>query len=120
MIRFWFLGRIDMKFEEIRHSILNEPNDYEIRHNIKTLHVECLIKKENCALFRADKSDNSQTLFYARKGKRNLLDSWQWFCPSEPEVEEVLPLLIEIYHLINEQNQKMRKFRQPLSISREA
>lgn len=102
-----------MQFEEIHKAILNTPNSYEEERGIKTLHVECSIKKEHCALFIADKSDNTRTLFYARKGKRNDEGSWSWFCPSEEEVNTILPLLTEIYKLINTQNEKQRRFVQP-------
>jgi len=98
-----------MKFEDIRHSIKNSLNDYEENKGIKTLNVECLVKKENSALFVANKSDNSRTLFYARKGKRSLEDKWHWFCPSDEEADVLMPLLHEIYHIINDANSKSRR-----------
>jgi len=99
-----------MKFEEIHTSILNTTNSYEESRSIKTLNVECVIKKENSALFIADKSDNTRTIFYARKTKRGLDDTWSWFCPSEEELRDMLPLLNKIYFMINEKNDDMRKF----------
>jgi hypothetical protein len=98
-----------MKFEEIKTSIFNTTNLYEENRGIKTLNAECRWKGENCAVFAAIKNDNTTTLFYARKGKRSDENSWSWFCPSDEELETLMPLLMGIYHLLNKINQKLRK-----------
>jgi len=97
-----------MRFEEICQSIRDYANQYEKENNILTLNVECRIKKDNWAIFAATKSDNSQTLFFARKGKRALENSWNWFCPSESESEKGFTLFCELYEIINSRNQKQR------------
>jgi len=98
-----------MKFEEIRQSILSTPNFYEEKLTIETISMECRYKKDNCAIFVAEKSDGTATIFYARKGKRNDDNSWNWFCPSETEINKGLPTLMDIYQLINNLNKKVRK-----------
>ena len=98
-----------MKFEEIRQSILSTPNLYEESNNIKTISVEGRYRDDNCGIFVAIKTDNTSTVFYARKGKRNDENSWNWFCPSETEITKGLPTLMDIYQLINNLNKKVRK-----------
>ena len=98
-----------MKFEDIHDSILSTANGFEEASGIRTLSVEGRYKNDNCGIFVAQKSDGTSTVFYARKGKRNDDDSWNWFCPSEAEVEKGLPTLFQIYKLINRVNKKMRK-----------
>jgi len=98
-----------MRFEDIRQSILNYINRYETERNIKTLNVECRIKKDNWAIFVAYKSDNSQSCFFARETKRTTNDDgWIWFCPSESEAEKGFPLFLDIYEIINSRNKKER------------
>ena len=97
-----------MKFEEIPSSIMAASNSYEKNRGIETLNVECLSKKENCALFVAKKSDNSRTLFYARKNKRASDHGWHWFCPSDYEAETFMPLVRTIYQLVDVENKKQR------------
>ena len=102
---------MNLKFEEIKASILSTSNLYEEEHSVKTLNVEGRYKNENCAIFVALKSDGTQTIFYARKGKRNDENSWNWFCPSEVEILNGLPLLFEIYQLISKTNKNARSAR---------
>lgn len=97
-----------MRFEEIRQSIQDYVNEYEKENKILTLNVECRIKKDNWAVFAAIKSDNSQSLFFARKGKRALKNSWNWFCPSESEAEKGFPLFCDLYEIVNSRNKKQR------------
>jgi len=97
-----------MRFEEILQSIQDYINRYELEKNIRTLNIECRIKKDNWAIFGATKTDNSQTLFFARKGKRAEEDNWNWWCPSESEVEVGFPLFVDIYDIINMKNKNQR------------
>lgn len=97
-----------MNFDEIIPHILNGFNKYEKERGIKTVHVECSVRRENWAIFEAHKSDNTRTLFYARKGKRASEDKWRYFCPSENEACLGLPTLCELYRLINHENSNRR------------
>jgi len=106
-----FSEGFNLKFGEIKQSILSTSNLYEQENSIKTLNVEGRYKNENCAILVALKSDGTQTMFYARKGKRNDENSWNWFCPSEVEVLKGLPTLFEIYQLISKLNEKARSRR---------
>ena len=98
-----------MKFEEIANHILSCSNRFEEEHGIETIKVECIIHKddENWAIFYGYKSDNTKTLFFARKNKYAENDKWIWFCPSESEVDG-LKLLIDMYEIRNARNEKER------------
>lgn len=98
-----------MKFKEIPSSILSCPNAYEISMGITTGKIECVLKKDNWAIFIAHKSDNSCTIFYARKGQRAEDNKWNWFCPSESELEIGFSIVPQIYHYHNAKNKTTRE-----------
>ena len=97
-----------MKYEDIANHILNSCNKYESELGIKTVKVEEQIKKENWAILYGYKSDNTITLFFARKNKRAADDKWGWFCPSDPEIEG-FRLIINMYEIRNQKNNMERK-----------
>ena len=71
--------------------------------------VYCLVKKENVALFIAEKSDNTKTIFIVRRGFRAPEDKWSYpFCPSEMEWECYAKEFYNIYKIIDEENKLNR------------
>lgn len=99
-----------MRFEEIADHILNSSNSYEIERGIKTKSVSCYVHSDNCnwAIFIADKSDGTKTLFYARKGERADDDHWHYFCPSKSEAREGFSEFIEYYEQNETENRQSR------------
>jgi len=100
-----------LKFEEIATSIQQFPNEWEQQQGITTTKVEYVIggpPNHNWAIFIAYKSDNTKTLFYARKGQRADEYKWNWFCPSEAEFNEGLPYIVNLYKITNIKNETSR------------
>lgn len=84
------------------------PNIWEMERGIKTLKVDCILKKDTIAFFTADKSDGTKTLFIARLPHRNQVSSWNWFCPNEEQAETLGKEFYEIYDKINKDNEIAR------------
>jgi len=100
-----------MKFEEIIASIMQFPNEYEAQQGITTVKVECVIggpPNHNWAIFIGYKSDNTKTLFYARKPQRGDEYKWNWFCPSQTEFNEGFPTIVNLYKITNFNNETTR------------
>ncbi len=98
-----------MKFEEITEFIKSQKNRFEELHGIRTISVKCVERKENWAIFLGEKSDMSFTVFYARKGYRNIDENWSYFCPSESEAERGFLSFIDFYKTANDHNGKRRR-----------
>ncbi len=97
-----------MNLDEIPGHILSSSNQFEKDHGIKTLRIEKIVEKDTWAIFYGYKSDNSYTVFFARRCKNNP-GGWGWFCPSEEEIEG-LKLLIQMYEIRNSMNNEGRHF----------
>jgi len=97
-----------MNFDEISQSILGASNQYEKDKGIQTLMPRCIYHEENWAIFEAEKTDKTRTIFYARKNKRSDDSSWTWLCPSEAEVRRGFPKLCTFYNMINQDNIQRR------------
>lgn len=78
-----------MYFEDILTNIKQTTNIYEKERGIQTAQVSLVSGKEeeNYAIFIAEKTDNTFTLFFAYKNKRSEPSTWTWFCPSKDHVE---------------------------------
>ena len=98
-----------LKFEDIPNSILSYPNQYEKEWGIQTKRVECLVKKETWAIFVGHKTDGTKTMFYARKAQRADEDGWNWYCPSEDEVEQGFIYASEMCQILNRENERIRQ-----------
>ena len=87
------------------------PNEYETQQGITTKKIEWVIggpPDHNWAIFIAYKTDNTKTLFYARKGQRADEYKWTWFCPSESEFHEGFTAITNLYKIINSRNEGSR------------
>ena len=98
-----------MEFEKIIESILSTKNSYENEKGIETLNVELIAGKEELdwSVFKAKKSDNTHTLFFAYKHKRASRFSWKWFCPCKDHISG-LSAFNKIYWANEEGNKKAR------------
>jgi len=87
-----------LKYKNIPDNIMEKAqNKYEERHGIETKGVKEVDKLGNFAFFKGEKTDNTNTLFFAMKidTKSN---NWRWICPNEEHIEmftEILPEILE-------------------------
>lgn len=106
----WCLGNENMRWEEIRASILSAKNRYEQERGIKTEYVFLSkgSEQQNWGIFIAQKTDGTYTLFFAYKHKRKAESGWTWFCPSHEHIEG-LKTLIKEYETVEKHNKKRRR-----------
>jgi len=107
-----------VSFNDIPNSIMLANNQYEQQRGIKT-HTVSLIRggeEDLWGIFEAEKSDNTNTLFFAYKHKRAPFNKWIWMCPAKDHING-FDVFIQTYWNNEEKNNSARgKPNNPITI----
>lgn len=93
-------------FEEALEFIDN-PTNYEREKGIYIEYHKTILNEPEIKVLLVHKSDNTDTMFIFFKNSLKY-DVWKFWCPSEKQMD-IVPQLVEIYSLINNQNKNNKK-----------